>query len=99
MAHVDVAIIGGGPAGRTAGYPLPIIKQLSGYLNDLRPTAILYRCDRFRLDLEGAERIARPHYSKGKVGRAEAYVRTGHTLPIQPPFDFWSDALQEPGAP
>ena len=81
----------------TGGHPLPIIKQLSGYLNDLRPTAILYRCNRFRLDLEGAERIARPHYRLGRVGKTEAYVRGGHTLPIQPPFDFWFEALREPG--
>ena len=76
-----------------AGFALPLLKDLTGFLGDLRAASPVYTRNVFRLDLEGAALESRPVYEDGRVRRGESYVREGKRLPVKPPFEFWLDEL------
>lgn len=77
-----------------AGFALPLLKDLAGFLGDLRPESPVYSNNVFRLDLSGATFESRPVYAEGRVTRGDGYVRDARRLPLEGPFGFWVEALQ-----
>lgn len=77
-----------------AGFALPLLKDLGGFLAELEADSPVYTRNIFRLDLEGAARETRAIYDAGRVRRGESYVRGDKRLPIRFPYDFWLAGLE-----
>ena len=77
-----------------AGFALPLLNDLGGFLAPVAAGSPVYSCNVFELDLEGADVERRAVYDAGRVFRGESYARNGRRLPLKSPYDFWLNALQ-----
>ena len=78
----------------TAGFALPLFRELTGYLGDAKTDSPIYEKNVFRLNLEGASLESHPIYDAGRVTRVQSYSREGKGLPIKWPYQFWIEALE-----
>jgi hypothetical protein len=80
--------------GATAGsFELPLVRALGGFVGDLPTSWAILGKNVLRPNVEGAEKVARPRYSQGKVHKVTALVRNGKSWPLFGAGEFWHRTL------
>jgi hypothetical protein len=76
------------------GYSFFMVKGLGNFLADVQADSPLEKCNRFRLNLDGATQKTGAQYHQGRVHKVQSYTRRDKVLPLEGNFQILVHVLQ-----